>query len=217
MGKKTAYVVGVHPEDHSVDLVMTDTGDRLAGVQVQAYGASERTGTVDLPDVPEKKNKWDITELTGQDIKAVVDFVNGRTPIVTGYLFPQINQVLQSDPKMRYSRHQSDVQHFIDGNGNFQYTHPSGAFIKIGEDTTKVELSGKNADLSAIFDRNTDKKVNVYIQLAGSAVQLTLGKDGNVTLSFTGDMTIQSGGNISIAADKSISMNAPSITLNKGN
>src|SRR3546814_10138893 len=37
-------VAAIHPEDYSVDLVMTDDGSHLAGVQVLAPSASSNTG-----------------------------------------------------------------------------------------------------------------------------------------------------------------------------
>lgn len=214
MAKRVAYIVAVHPEDHSVDVVMADNGDRVTGVQVMAYGASERTGHIDLPSVPNKKSKWDITEKTGQDMKAVIDYV-GRTPIVTGFLFPQINQMLQSDGKMKYSRHQSDVQQYIDGDGNFQYSHPSGTFIRVAEDTDFNDMAGKNVDKNAAVDRNTDKPVNIHIELAGQKVVLTLGKDGNCSLSMQGRLDIQAEDVVSIKSSKEIKLNAPKINMNK--
>lgn len=216
-------MVATHPEDHSVDVVMADNGDRLTGIQVLSWNGSERSGTVDMPDVPTKKDKWDITEKTGQERKAVIGFV-GRNPVVVGFLYPQINQILQSDPKLAYSRHQSDVEYSVDGNGNIQLSHPSGAYIRIGEETDKQVHAGKNFDGNAVINRNVDKKVNVHVALAGKKVELTLSKDGNVTLNLKGDLKITGDGKIDIEADEKItiksaseiSFKAPKVNANKG-
>lgn len=190
MSKRKGIVVATHPEDHSVDLVMVDNGERLIGVQLQTPSGSTRTGSVDLPAVPEKKDKWDITKDTGQDMHAIVDYV-GRTPIVTGFLYPQINQMLFKDPKMRFNRHQSDVMSYTDGDGNFGIMHPSGAFIQVGEKPEKPELESKNADQSLKPDRNTGKKVYLRVALAGNVAELTMTPDGTCTLKLQQNLEIE--------------------------
>lgn len=220
MGKRQGVVVATHPEDNSVDLVMVDDGARLVGVQVQTSSGSTRSGTVNLPAVPEKKNKWDITERTDQEMIALVDYV-GRQPVVTGFLYPQINQMLQKDPKMLYSRHQSDVEYLIDGDGNIQLNHPGGAYIRIGETPDKVDTAGKNADGNSKIDRNTGRKVDIRVSLAGNAVKLTMTKDGKVTLEMDSDLGIQVGGkaDITVQGDTSVTsagaatVKAPTVTL----
>lgn len=208
MSKRQGIVVATHPEDHSVDLVMVDNGERLVGVQVMTPSGSTRSGTIDLPDVPEKKDKWDITKRTGQDMIAVVDYI-GRNPVVSGFLYPQINQVLQKDPKMRYGRHQSDVEWSIDGEGNIQLNHPGGAYVRIGETPDKVDTAGKNADANAKPDRNTGRKVNVRIGLAGNAVELTMTPDGHVTFKLEQDFTIEAGGKGMFKAPGGITLDTP--------
>lgn len=201
MSDRIGYVVAVHPEDHSVDLVMADNGERLIGVQVPTLNGSTRTGTIDLPAVPEKKDKWDITQLTGQDMKAIVGYV-GRNPVVRGFLFPQVNQMLSKDPKMRIDRHQSDVMTTIDGDGNIQLTHPSGTYIRIGETPDKVDMAGKNADGSAAFDRNTGRRVNIRIGLAGGVLELTMTPTGGVLLKAAEGIDIEAGTDSTFKAPK---------------
>ena len=207
MSLRQGVVVATHPKDHAVDLVMVDTGERLVGVQVATPNGSARSGGVDLPDVPEKKDKWDITRETGQDMKALVDFVRGY-PVVTGFLYPQVNQVLQKDPKMMYRRHQSDVEWMVDGEGNIQLNHPGGAYIRLGETPDKVDTAGKNADGNAKIDRNTGRKVNVRIGLAGNAVVVTMTPDGAVTFALETDFTIEAKGSIAMKAGGDIRLEA---------
>lgn len=207
MTLRQGVVVATHPEDHSVDLVMVDNGERLIGVQVQTPSGSSRTGTVDMPEVPERKDKWDITKPTGQDMIAFVDYV-GRNPIVTGFRYPQINQMLFKDPKMRFSRHQSDVMSYIDGDGNMGIMHPSGAFIQIGEKPEKPELANKNADASLAADRNTGTKVHLRIELAGNVARLTMTPDGTCELLLEKDFDLKAKGNIGMEAEGNITMKA---------
>lgn len=200
--------MATHPEDHSVDLVMVDDNSRLTGVQVMTPNGSSRSGSIDLPAVPEKKNKWDISQRTGQDQIAIVGYV-GRNPVVTGFLYPQVNQMLSKDPRMRYGRHQSDVEWLIDGEGNIQLNHPGGAYIRIGETPDKVDTAGKNADSNSKADRNTGRKVNVRIGLAGNTVELTMTPDGNVTFKLENDFTIEAGGKGLFKAPGGITLDTP--------
>ena len=205
---RKGIVVATHPEDPSVDIVMVDDGSRLTGVQLMApMGASARTGSIDLPGVPEKKDKWDITKETGQDMIAIVDYV-GRTPVVTGFMFPQISQMTFKDPKMRFNRHQSDVMSYIDGDGNMGIMHPGGAFIQIGEKPEKPELASKNADASLKPDRNTGKKVFLRVALAGNVAELTMTPDGTCTLKLEKDFEVEAKGNITMKAKGDISLEA---------
>lgn len=181
MALRKAIVVGANPQDHSLDLVMVDNYSRYTGVQVQANSASSRTGSIDLPDVLPRENKWDISKPAEQEIQALVDFV-GRTPIVTGFIYPQISQMTHADGKLKYNRHTSDVQTYTDGNGNMGVLHPSGAHITIGETPEPKDFKGANADKSSAIDRNTDKKVHVRVALAGNVAVLTMFPDGHCTL-----------------------------------
>lgn len=190
MTLRKGIVVDTHPDDHSVDLVMTDDGSRLTGVQVSTSSGSSRTGSVDLPEVPKKKNKWDITERTDQDMIALVSY-SGRDPVVTGFLYPQVNQMLFKDPKMRFNRHQSDVMSYTDGDGNFGIMHPSGAYIQVGEKPDKPDLKNKNADQSLNPDRNTGKKVYLRVSLGANVAELTMTPEGSCTLKLKQNLDIE--------------------------
>lgn len=210
MTLRKAIVVEVHPQDHSVDLVMLDDGTRHIGVPVQTPNGSARTGMVDLPEVPPSDNKWDITKRNGQDMEALVAFI-GRNPVVTGFTYPQINQVLLTDPKARRFRHQSDVETLIDGDGNMQITHPSGTYIRIGETTDADTLAGKFADTSTT-DRNQSRQVNIHIGMAGGVLELTLSPTGAVSLRCNQGLTIDAGQAVSIKAP-SVTLDTPETTL----
>lgn len=188
---KRGIVVATHPEDHSVDIVMSD-GRRLAGVQVMAKNASARSGTIDMPSVPPKDgDKWDITKENGQDQIALVDFI-GEVPVVVGYLYPQINQMTFADPDLRIDRHQSDVITTIDGKGNVQILHPGGTYIRIGENPDKQDFAGSNFDESLAVDRNTDVQAYVRVELAGGNVVLTMDPSGQVTLKAATSVVVDS-------------------------
>ncbi|EDY2030044.1 hypothetical protein GTB64_004486 [Salmonella enterica] len=181
MALRKGIVVAVHPEDHSVDLIMVDNYARMAGVTVTTSSGSSRTGSIDLPDILPRKDKWDIREKTGQEVFALVDMVV-RRPIVTGFIYPQISQMTHNDPKLKYNRHTSDVQTYTDGEGNMGLLHPSGAHITIGTVPDPKDFAGQNFDKSLKIDRNTDKKVYLRVALAGNVAVLTMTPEGECTL-----------------------------------
>lgn len=181
MALRKGIVVDVHPQDHSVDVVLVDNYARLVGVQVQAHTASSRSGSVELPDVEVRKDKWNIAERTGQEVMALVDFV-GRVPVVTGFLYPQISQMTHQDGKLKYHRHTSDVQTYTDGEGNMGLIHPCGAHIVIGKDANPKDFTGANFDKNAAIDRNQKNNVLIKVELSGKAVVLTMKPDGTVLL-----------------------------------
>ena len=94
----------------------------------------------------------------------------------------------------------------IDGDGNIQLTHPGGAYVRIGETPDHVSAAGQNADANAKFDRNTGRKVNVRVGLAGNAVVLTMTPDGKVTFKLESDFSIEAEGAIAMKAKGDISM-----------
>ncbi|HHA3594137.1 TPA: hypothetical protein ACODIZ_003664 [Salmonella enterica subsp. enterica serovar Newport] len=207
MALRKAIVVGANPQDHSLDLVMVDNYSRYTGVQVQAHTASSRTGSIDLPDVPPRENKWDISQPGAQEIQALVDFV-GRVPVITGFIYPQISQMTHADGKLKYNRHTSDVQTYTDGNGNMGILHPSGAHIVLGEAPDPKDFAKANADKSSAIDRNTDKKVYLRVALAGNVAVLTMDPKGNCSLELKADLTVTCE-NASVTAKSKITLKAP--------
>ena len=205
-GLRKGYVVATHPEDHSVDLVMADDGSRMIGVQVLTPNGSTRSGSIDMPAVPEKANKWDISKITGQDQLAIVGFL-GTNPVVLGFLYPQVNQMLFSDPKRKIERHQSDVYKSIDGDGNIELHHPSGLYVRIGETPDHEDLGGKDIDQKFQQDRNTGRSLFVRLETPKGNYQLTINPDG--------DCLIKMVGRLDTLVDKTILEQAGSLIKNQ--
>ena len=201
-------VAAVHPEDHTVDVVLAD-GRRITGVQVATPNGSTRTGTFDMPAVPEKGDKWDITKQTGQDQIALIGWAEG-IPIVVGYLYPQISQMTWEDPKKRVSRHQSDVYSTTSGEADTERRHPSGTNVRVGQSPSSEDLGGKDFDEKFAVDRNTDKAVHLHITVAnaggGDVFTFNVDPDGEVRMWAKGEIKIES--------EKRIRMYAPRIDHN---
>lgn len=200
---KIGYVTATHPEDHSVDLVMLDDGSHLAGVQVMAGAASTRSGDNDLPapGAPPSGDKWSVTDLrSGQDLIAVVGYI-GRVPLVFGFLFPQVCQMLFARTGFRVDRHTSDWYTTVDANGNVEMAHPSGTFVRVAENPEHEDLTGQDFDKKWKIDRNTTRApwLSVMLKNAGAEVmRLRCDPAGNVTLHNVGTLTAQVDGNTAI-------------------
>jgi hypothetical protein len=211
---KRGIVVATHPEDHSVDLVLSD-GRRLSGVQVMSPNGSARSGTVDMPAVPPKSgDKWDISQPNGQDQIAIVEFV-GTVPVVVGFLFPQVSQMTFADPKLKVTRHQSDVVQIIDGDGNIDLLHPSGFSIRIGESPEHAQPAGKNFDKNLAVDRNTGRKPYIRLTMADGTAQLTIAPDGAITLTTNKGISATCGEPVVVTAPK-VTLDTPLVEVPNG-
>ncbi len=110
MDIRYGVVVATHPEDNSVDLVMTDNFARVAGVQVLTANGNGAYGRTDLY-APEEKSgdaKWDMTKVGPKNPIACVLFGQGM-PVVVGFRLPQVNQTTFSEKNLRVDRHSSEV------------------------------------------------------------------------------------------------------------
>ena len=226
---KLAKVVATHPEDHSVDLVMIDDGTRIAGVQVLTSSATGNTGVHDLP-TPDRPSgdKWDLVGETDRDMIAVVGSI-GRSAVVVGFLFPQISQMLFKDPNRRVMRHASDVYTSIDGQGNAEFFHPSGAYVRFGTSASHEDLSGTDADGKWAITKNTGNQVHIHIEQAGGKASVNIAPSGAIvvnsqsTLDFniTGNLTAVIGGNLAATVSGTTTVTssglakvvAPTVTL----
>lgn len=182
MGLRKAIVVATYPKDHSCDLIMVDNYARFAGVQVLTASGSARTGSNKIPRVRDRgENKWVISQQTSQEIMATVDFI-GNSPVVTGFLYPQISQMTFDEDGLEYDRTDSDVIRYTDAEGNTGLLHPSGAYITMGTKPDRRDFAGANFDKNLVIDRNTETKPYFRIGMAGNVVELTFDPEGNARL-----------------------------------
>lgn len=196
---KLGIVVDIHPEDNAVDLLMLDDGSRVPGVQVMSMSASSNTGLADLtmPDRP-RADKWDPQKSNTRDIIAVVA-LTGMKPIVLGFLFPQVSQMLFADKNRRVFRHASDVYTVIDDDGNVELYHPSGTYFRIGETAAHEDLTGQDYDGQWKISRNTDKAVHVRLRVAAAGTEkanVSITPGGDLSAVVAGDITLDAAGDI---------------------
>src|ERR1700741_2691279 len=147
MALREGIVVGAHPEDHSVDVIMADTYQRIAGIQVLSPTANSSSGTADLgvPDALDGDAKWDMSKRSGLDTIACIDF-SGNMPVVVGFKFPPIGQMPFADKNRRLQRHSADVYSTVDSAGNCELAWPNGSFFLLAATPEHEDLTGKDFD-----------------------------------------------------------------------
>lgn len=211
---KLARVVEVHPESHSVDVVVLDDNRRFSGVKVLAGAAGGDYGFAGLA-VPTNTG-YDAKNSGKRDVFALVAWA-GYTPIVMGFLHPAVSQMLFPDKNRMVYRHPSDAYMTVDPEGNAEFYHPSGAYIRIGTEPAHEDLSGKDYEGAWAIERNTDKAVHIHIEQSGGKASVDIDPDGNVlvisphvkfqtpTAVVTGNLSVHgdiaAGGNIGANGD----------------
>lgn len=219
-GFRLAKVVRVYPGGASVDIVNYDDGSPMSNVQVLSPVASTNCGMNDLPSpTAPPDGEWGLQASGGRDMIAVVGFIRGQ-PLVFGFLFPQVSQMLFDHMNRMVYRHASDVYWTIDGSGNAEFFHPSGAYVRFGTSSAHEDLTGQDFDGKwAIPSR---PPVHIHVEQAGGTAVLNIDPPGNISLTHAGNLTTNTGGNLSatVAGTTSVnstgamSLTAPTITLN---
>lgn len=236
-----ARVVFIHPERNKVDLVFLADGRRVAGVRVMSGEASSSSGRTGLvkPDAQDLDDPYAAPARSGRDVIACVAFYDGQ-PVVQGFLFPEVAECMFPDLDRFMHRTASDFYHTVDGQGNAEWFHPSGAYVRIATAQAHEDLRGKDFDAKFNPRRNAEKQVHIHIEQAGgvasvniapnghievvSAVDInvtaggavTVKADGDVAVTAGGDVTMKAGGDMRIAAGGKMALVATMIDLNEG-
>lgn len=192
-------VVATHPEDHSVDLVMTDDYSRLSGVQVLTSNGNGSYGRNDLY-APEEKSgdaKWDLSKVGPTNPVAAVAFGLGMA-VVVGFKYPQVNQMTFGEKNLRVDRHSSEVYSTLNEAGDFEMAWPNGTFFRVGASPDHVDLNGKGTDSKWSTAKNTGAAMHLRLVLGASKLDLHVDPAGNVVLSHEGNLTINTKGNAEV-------------------
>jgi phage baseplate assembly protein gpV len=203
-GLALGIVVAVYPEGNSVDVLMPKNGARLANVQCMSITGSSNTGIMDLPEIglPVDDTRWTM-QLQGSGeryVRAVIWHVDGM-PICVGFLLPQLTQMTFQRDNFRVERHASDVYHTINAEGDIEWSHPSGSFLRIAESPAHEDLTAQDVDASWKITQNkaTAPYVNLVVANAGAVVAtLEFDPSGNVTLTHNGNLTVNTKGNAAV-------------------
>lgn len=210
MELRFGIVVEAHPQDHSVDVIMTDDFSRMAGVQVLSYNGGPDVGTADLfcPAVKSGDDKWSMARRTALDLKAAIIF-GGSMPVVVGFLYPQIGQMTFPDANRRVQRHSSDVYSTVDSSGNMEVAFPNGTFFRVGTSPDHEDLTGKDFDKKWAIKKNTSAATHVRLVVGNAGAvkaDIHIAPNGDLTGTFQGKGDITTVGDLTITA--------PHVTVN---
>ncbi len=215
-GLTLGKVYAIRPEANMVDLLMFD-GSILEKVQVMVPFSSSKSGVSGLPDPKYQKAILKRDDPLGEaqpteesDVIAVVAHLGGSIirPIVIGFLFPEINEVLcdrtqvgNEDGTMYLWKHPSNVYVRVakanpddnDGSPEIEISHPSGLFIKIGKDSSALtEIENYDKDVRPFKKLNPDNntadpspEMSIY-HPSGNLIKID--KDGNAEIVVKGNL-----------------------------
>ena len=207
-------VVAIHPESHTIDVLILSNRMRLVDVPVLAAGASVNTGLNDLPIPTPSDDLWAPVSLD-RDVYAVIAMLMPRG-VCLGFLYPEVSQMM-FEAGRRVQRHGSDVYTSVDDLGNVEVHHPSGTYLRIATDPAHEDLTGKDADALWAIKRNTDQPVHVQLQVKNAGVvkaTVNIDPNGNVALTCAGTYAVNATGAMTLHSDASIALTAPTIDFN---
>lgn len=206
-------VLKVHPESNSIDVVLISDGRRLVNVRVGSTSASGSTGHFDLPDPKLGIGGKDPagSDIGERELLAIIGFTAGG-PVCLCFVFPHVSQLMFTDRNRKIERHVSDVYSTVDANGNFEFYHPSGAYVRIASNPEHEDLTGKDFDKR--WKINSKPAGHIHIQQAGGVATVNIDPAGNITITSNGHMDFNAKGKINLTAGESMTLKAPRIDLN---
>src|SRR5262249_10260286 len=122
-----------------------------------------------------------------------------NSPVILGFLYPQVAECLFAWENFRVNRHTSDFYEVIDGQANAEWSHPSGTYFRIAETPAHADLTGQDFDKRWKITKNTERAPHVHLAVAkgGSVVaDIDIDPAGNITLSHKGNLTTSTGGDL---------------------
>jgi hypothetical protein len=96
--------------------------------------------------------------------------------------------MLFADLNRAINRYPSDFYTSVDGSGNFEAYHPSGAFVRIASSPAHEDLTGKDVDGQWKITKNTGSKVHIHVEQAGGVAALDIDPAGNISITSKGNM-----------------------------
>lgn len=116
--------------------------------------------------------------------------------VCLGFVWPHNSQMLFKDKNRSINRHPSGVYSTIDENGNTEFYHPSGAYIRIGSSEAHEDLSGKDRDGS--WKIGGASAGYIAVVQAGGKAKLTVKPDGQIDIESAKDINIKSSQEVNI-------------------
>lgn len=208
---RIAKVVKVLDKGRACDIVFVDNGAQASKVQVMSPDAATDCGVSGLITPTEPDEPYGAKTTEERIVYAAVGFVAGNLPVILGFFYPQVSQMMFDRPNFRIYRHPSDVYVTFNDAGDVEVFHPSGTYLRIGEDPAHEDLEGQDFDQKFAITRNTDKEVHVKLQVRNGGedkASLHILPTGDVQLTTVADVTATVGGDVALSVSGSITSSA---------
>lgn len=188
-----ARVTSYHPETGKADLLFLATGQRVPGVRVMAGSASSSSGRAGhaIPDGQKKADPYAVPAAGERALIACVAYYDG-VPVVQGFLHGTDSELLFPDADRVMDRTPSDFYHTVDGKGNAEWYHPSGAFLRIATNPAHEDLTGRDYQGKFSVRRNRDKQVHIHVEQADGAASVDIAPGGRITITTKDGIVIDS-------------------------
>lgn len=203
-----ARVVAIHPEDHSVDLLILRTNQRAAGVPVLTSSASTTSGTSNLPTVTPPAGADPFLPPRHAAVAAIcfVAPTAGGNWVVVGWKFPEQNGVLNAEPGRQVTRHSSGAWQMIAPDGTMTMGHPSGAVFVMGPTLEPVNPVGGGVDAQWQHNQPSASVPCGMTARFPSGARIDVAGDGKVTVTAPAEVAFvvplaKFSGNVEVAGE----------------
>lgn len=206
-GHYLSQVLTVHPEDHAVSVILP----ALSGLRSTPFIADEVSGAVGLKArvLQQRAGPWfGHVDLPRVGDWGLVVFPHGTHDYVVwlGCLYQDFNHLGTGPAKERTDTHDSGVWSRIDEQGQTEWVHPSGTYLRVGTGTDITKDATTNSERTR-YERHgrTKRKVAYPIPLRSSptmfikhtsGLTVEVDPDGNITIFGPANKTTTIIGNV---------------------
>lgn len=179
---RLARVIKVYPDSQTADVRFNDNGAPGWRLPISTLSTGD-TGSFDIPNPETSQNPFPTGE---REAMAICVTLGNNKWIIVGFLPPTKRQSMFADGRT-VSRHSSDIYTSTDQDGNFQWTHPSGAWVRVGT-PDKEDLTGQDVDRAFKIKRNTASAPTITV--GGPWGALTIGHEGAINLQTSNGISL---------------------------
>ncbi len=199
MGLSLAHVVRYYPESNTADIVRVEDGWRAARVPVIAGQASTSSGLHQVVDPESISPEGAPTAPDARVVIAVVAYHDRGAPIILGFLPPAVRETLFADGRY-VNRLASDVYVTVDKDGNTEWFHPSGTYVRIAETPDHEDLTKRDFNSRWNIHRNTGRRPHLKVSIGGGGIEQA-------------NLWVDPGGNVRLLARGAVVIDSPSVTI----
>lgn len=224
-----AKVISFDYSKSTVDIAIIDDDRYIYDCKIAcSMPSSYNYGSRYLPSFNSDDNEVSYVMSPG-DIYCVGAWMGDFTSsVVLGFLLPNENELSIREQGLYLFRHESDVIVMIRGDGTTELYHPSGGYIKFGEDDTN-NVQGKSLAQGGLYPQtaqdfrvrktdeyNSKKNTGMFIRM-NSGQQVTLNSDGEIILqtqNAASKITMTPDGVVSIDSSESVNVTTKDVNIN---